>query len=56
MATINYQAELNEIAAYLSVIGIAKVDHHYILDRLKTDSAAHLNYLQSARQAAKPKN
>lgn len=55
MSIINYQAEQREIANYLTNIGIAETDHRYILDRLKTDPAAHLRYLETAR-TAKPKN
>ena len=55
MAVINYQAELNEIAAYLAAVGISENDHYLILDKLKNDQAAHLRYLQTAR-AAKTKH
>lgn len=55
MAIINYAAEQREIATYLTSIGIHETDHRYIIDRLKTDPAAHLRYLQTARNA-KAKN
>ena len=55
MSTINIAAEQREIGEYLTSIGIHQTDHHFILDRLKTDQEAHLRYLESAR-AAKPKN
>ena len=55
MAMINFAAEQREIGEYLTSIGIHETDHHFILDRLKTDQEAHLRYLQTARNA-KPKN
>ena len=55
MSTINIAAEQREISEYLSSVGIPKNDHFLILDKLKTDPAAHLRYLETAR-TAKPKN
>jgi len=57
MTVINYQAERREISQWLTSIGCHEIDHHYILDRLKTCPDAHLRYLQTARNArAKTKN
>ena len=51
MAVINFQAETDEIKQWLTANGVHTVDHHYILDKLKTDQAAHLRHLQMARNA-----
>ena len=51
MAVINFQAETDEIKQWLTASGIHPVDHHYILDKLRTNSDAHLQYLKTARNA-----
>ena len=57
MAVIKFQAETDEIKQWLTANGVHPVDHHYILDKLKTDQAAHLRHLQMARKArAKPEH
>ena len=57
MGVINLKAEQREISHWLTSIGADEADHHFILDKLKTDPDAHLRYLQTARDArAKTKN
>ncbi|MDV6345637.1 hypothetical protein [Nitrosomonas sp. Is37] len=50
-AVINVSAELREISAYLSKAGVPETDHHIILNKLTTDTDAHLRYLNQARQS-----
>lgn len=53
MAVINLKAEQREISEWLTSIGCHEADHHYILDRLKTNPGAHLRYLRTARKAGR---
>ena len=50
MSVINLQSELNEIGAWLIKHGCHEVDHHYILDKCKTNPDIHLRYLRNARR------
>ncbi|MBL8500477.1 MAG: hypothetical protein JNL77_07855 [Nitrosomonas sp.] len=51
MGVINFKAETNEIKQWLTASGIHPVDHHYILEKLRTNPDAHLQYLKNARNA-----
>lgn len=51
MGLINLKKERQEIAAWLTSIGCHETDQHLILDRLKTDPAAHVRYLNNARRS-----
>jgi len=53
MAIIDIKKEQNEISLMLSKFGCEKADHHFILDRLKTNQEAHLRYLNNARKENK---
>ena len=54
MKVINIQNELQEIGAWLSKYGCHESDHHYILNKCKTDQGAHVRYLANARRDSKP--